>query len=391
MFQFPRFEYSKREVRRAGEIIAGDMQWTEESAPEARRAFLIANNWRDAHAFPMRSLRHSIIAYMGRSGIEGVTAARLKRMPAIRGKLRRVGLDLNQLQDLGGCRVILPAIADVQRLVAVIKRETRHELRREDDYIARPKQDGYRSHHMIFGFRGRYSPVHDGRRIELQVRTQLQHSWATTIEAVGLFRGEQLKNHQGSPDWLRFFELMSAEFAQAECCPVAEGCPDRLPRLAELRRLADSLGALRMLDSVGHGMRGTDLPLSPGYRPTHYLIRFDHATKMAHVTPQTRTMSATKSYDDAENVDIISGKETGNLVLVAVDKIELLKVAYPNYFGDVELFKAQLRRIISGKSAAEFVAAPRQPPPWLLPVQRGDLGWLRGGRFPKPRLGGKKD
>lgn len=64
--------------------------------------------------------------------------------------------------------------------------------------------------------------VHDGRRFEVQIRTQLQHAWATTVEAVGLFRGEQLKNHQGSAECLRFFELISGELAEAESCPVPE-------------------------------------------------------------------------------------------------------------------------------------------------------------------------
>jgi Region found in RelA / SpoT proteins len=88
-------------------------------------------------------------------------------------------------------------------------------LREEDDYIARPKPDGYRSHHLMFNFRDRRNAgIHDGRRIEVQLRTRLQHSWATAVEAVGLFRGEDLKGNQGNPKWLRLFTLMSAEFAE---------------------------------------------------------------------------------------------------------------------------------------------------------------------------------
>lgn len=44
---------------------------------------------------------------------------------------------------------------EVRALVVVLRDRSRHELRNEDDYIAAPKPDGYRSHHLMMGFRGR--------------------------------------------------------------------------------------------------------------------------------------------------------------------------------------------------------------------------------------------
>ena len=60
MSDFPRFEYGMRDIRRAGEVIAGDLRWSEESAPKIREAFQIANSWRNAHAYPMRSIRATL-------------------------------------------------------------------------------------------------------------------------------------------------------------------------------------------------------------------------------------------------------------------------------------------------------------------------------------------
>ena len=134
--RYPRSDYSNMDVKRAGEIIASNLPWTDDSAPTIREAFAIANNWRDAHAYPMRSVRFSAIYYMRKCGLDGITAARLKRMQAIRRKLGRLNkLSLDQLQDLGGCRVILPTISDVQTLVDVLKENIRHELRTESDYV----------------------------------------------------------------------------------------------------------------------------------------------------------------------------------------------------------------------------------------------------------------
>ena len=80
---FPQFEHDVRTVAAAGDLIAQELPWTGETRPDVVQAFLIANSWRDAHAYPMRSIRRKIIFLMGKNGIHGVSAARLKRMPAI--------------------------------------------------------------------------------------------------------------------------------------------------------------------------------------------------------------------------------------------------------------------------------------------------------------------
>jgi hypothetical protein len=142
--------------------------------------------------------------YIRNDELLGITAARLKRMQAIRKKLKRINLHLNQIQDLGGCRAILDSMTDVRTLVQAVRDRSRHNLRPEKDYIAAPKADGYRSHHLIVCFCGKGpAAVHNDRRIEIQVRTRLQHSWATAVEAVGLFRGEYLKGSQGDRRWRR--------------------------------------------------------------------------------------------------------------------------------------------------------------------------------------------
>ncbi|NGM20407.1 RelA/SpoT domain-containing protein [Roseomonas stagni] len=385
--------YSKREVARAGEVIASGLSWSPETEEVIRRAFLVAHSWRDSHAFPMRSIRHSVIHHMKEAGLDGLTGARLKRMPAIRGKLLRKKWNLAQLQDLGGCRAIMPDIRSVHALHDAIRVGIRHEVRHEDNYIAAPKDDGYRSHHLILKFTAKNSieEKFEGRRIELQIRTKLQHAWATTVEAVGLFRGESLKNHQGSLDWLRLFALISAEFAEAEASPLPPGALQKHERVAEIRRLEAELDALRLLDQIRIGMHGTDIPLGPAYRPTHFLIRFDHASQRASVEPHNIAKEAAKSYDNAEVLDSRKGANSQTVVLVEVDKIENLKAAYPNYFGDVHEFRRQLEQITRDGAATEYAVAPRQRTK-TPPAPYGDLSWLRGSRFGRApyRGGGRK-
>ena len=352
----------------------------------AKAAFVVVNNWRDSHAHPMRSIRQSVIQRMRREGIVGISAARLKRMKAIRAKLGRSKVELHKLQDVGGCRFILATIDDVHTLTANLRMHMPHTLRRETDYIASPKADGYRGQHLMYTYKGQKGrAMYDGRRIEVQIRTRLMHAWATTVEAVGLFRGEQLKNQVGSDQWLRLFALMSGEFAELEQCPVPPSVPMAAERRHEIRELAGALDAIQVLESVTYGFRGADVPLTADFTPTHYLIRYDHASRTVHVEPYRVRAAATRSYDIAEELDNRLGSDTQNVVLVEVDKIDNLKLAYPNYFGDVSLFKDHLRRITKGQSATEY-SRPEREAPKPDTRQRIDLSWLRKSHSAKPNL-----
>jgi hypothetical protein len=375
--EYPRFEYSMKDVKRAGEIIAGELPWNDQTAPQIRDAFQIANNWRDAHTYPMRSVRYSLMWFMRHHDLEGVTVARLKRMQAIRRKLRRIPHNLSQLQDLGGCRAILPSIADVRKLVGLLRDRSRHHLRAEDDYIATPKKDGYRSHHLMLLYRGRgAAAVHDDRRIEVQIRTRLQHSWATAVEAVGLFRGEDLKGNHGSGDWLRLFQLMSAEFAVAEGFQELPDAQPRHSRIAEIKDLDKRLDAANILQNMSYAVRWTDIAIAPNDKVRYYLIEFDNASKQVRVIPYFSPKSATLSYDNAESFDNKSGKDAKNIVLVEADKLDNLKAAYPNYFGDVQLFKTQLNNITKGKDVEEYTVKPQETVA-PRPRENPDLSWFK--------------
>jgi hypothetical protein len=384
---FPFLEFSNKEIGRAGNTIAGAIVWNRETESEIRHAFLVANNWRDSHAYPMASVRSQLIHYVHHLGIQGITAARLKRMQAIRRKLNRpnTNFKLNSLQDLGGCRVITMAISDIKTMVDVLVDRSRHELKTQNDYISNPKDDGYRSHHLIFIYNGKGdAESFSGRRIEVQVRTRLQHSWATAVESIGLFRGENLKGHDGDAEWLRFFQLMSSEFALAEKCPESKLMPSHKDRVREIIDLNKKLSALSTLDNLGHAVQGSHIPPDRRDRPRYYLISYDNLTMQVNVEPYTKPIEATQSYDFAEYLDNTTGNNTKNVVLVEADKIAGLKDAYPNYFGDAQLFKRQLGNIIAGRGVREYKIKPQSIAPSNLSVVP-DLSWFRRSRFPRPK------
>ena len=377
MADFPSFDYTMQQVVRAGDALRNDLVWSEGRREELLEVFCIANQWRDSHLYPMNRLRHEVIGKMRARNLPGITAARLKRMPSIRTKLRRISSKLNRIQDLGGCRAVLSSIADAGRLLDAYSSSPRHEFHSKKDYVAEPKLGGYRSHHLIYRYLGAGDDeVFTGRRIELQIRTRLQHSWATAVEAVGLLRREDMKAGEGNADWLRLFDLISAEFAMAEKCPEPPHLPPHKERAKEIRDLNKKLNALNTLENFRHAVNFVNLYAASLGSPQFYRIEYNHAEKTVAVLPHSRPIGGVKDYEDAEMRDSVSGDGNINTVFVEADKLEDIRAAYPNYFGDVQLFCHNLKAITDGRPAREYTMPPLESVP-RPPAELPDLSWFR--------------
>jgi hypothetical protein len=76
--------------------------------------------------------------------------------------------------------------------------------------------------------------------------------------------------------------------------------------------------------------------------------------------------------------------------LVEGVKLANLKRAYPNYFGDVQLFKMQLGELVGGGEVREFeVALQKRSIP--TPRERADPSWMfRRGLWTEPTPKRKK-
>ncbi len=206
--------HSKTQVRRAGDVLRawwahgtdsdqltllGDV-WRP-TREEVDRAYAVMDNYRAAHSYPLTKARMGLQSMCRTAGVQAEISQRLKRQKKILEKLQRhPHMSLSAMQDIAGCRAVL---ADVAALRAVQDRlrATERFVRDPDDYIERPKESGYRGVHVIVEY--------DERPVEIQLRTQLQHQWAYTVEKVGGTLRVDLKSGIGPPEVLRYFELVS--------------------------------------------------------------------------------------------------------------------------------------------------------------------------------------
>lgn len=266
----------------AGDLLKSVIPRDSFRTPEVLEAFSIANEWRERHLVAMRQIRAQLAATNRALETGGVTAARLKRMPAIRRKLRRLNHKLSEIQDLGGYRVILPTIEDVRRFSERLQQSDRHQLLDTNDYIHRPKKDGYRSLHLLLNHDDQRFPEQKGLRIELQVRTHLQHAWATAVEALGLYLRVNIKGGGGSESWRRLLMLMSCEFAESEGCPPVRSAPIGEERRREIVELDRQLGAQAKLDNLAYGFQVIERYVIDRFAK-YLLLRYDHEAKTIDV------------------------------------------------------------------------------------------------------------
>lgn len=346
-WEMPR--YSLRTVRRAGEILAfeehPDTGQLLGEKPDPRpvlrwlAAEAIFNNWRAAHAYPLNTFQVTLRGRAHRVDPDALTAQRLKRAPSMLAKLKRFpGMNLDRMQDIGGCRAIVSELGALEELTYQYQNSrSRHELVGQKDYVREPKDDGYRGIHLVYRYAGRgASAAYDGLRIEIQLRTKIQHAWATAVETVGLFQGEAFKAGEGNARWLEFFRLASEAFASLEIAPWPADRP--LEEIQEeLMPLVLELDVLRRLRGYSETLERAEVD---GIANS-YLLELDLQADRLQVRSFMKNEGerARAAYVEAE----ARMGASGDVVLVAVSDAAALQRAFPNYFADTRLFLDTLR------------------------------------------------
>lgn len=332
------------QIDKAGKHIS-DAEVRNDLRVDAARAIW---NWRAAHSYPLNALHMTLRNRTLGTDATALTAQRLKRFESILRKLSRRGtMQMSQMQDIGGCRAVVSNLQRLDMLRFLYQtRPLRHELVKERDYIADPKDDGYRSVHLMYRFRGNATSVPwDKLRIEIQLRTKLQHAWATCVETVDAFTGEDLKFGSGSSDWRRFFQVVGSVHARIEKTALIPGTPKTEDALLdEVRYLEERLqvvARLRDFAMITQHITGQQ----PGRRQDWYLVRMMPEEGKVYVTGYPIADFANAKRLLAEAEQRFEGTKN-QAALVRTDSLKELRKAYPNYFADTTHFTTILEKYL---------------------------------------------
>ncbi len=317
--------FSRKTVTRAGHILSGRIP--NASPMEYLDALDVLSNWRASHSYPINTFQATL-----RAKIKTITASptlvaqRLKRTPSI-----------------------MPSVPMVRKLHQSYKaneRRFQHTFGTFKDYISHPKEDGYRGLHQVFKYKNPTVPFYDGLQIELQIRTKLQHSWATAVETMSTFLNQGLKVGAGDEEYREYLKACSAAFCVLEKCAVVPGYDNCTLRdiVETLKKMERELAIIPKLQGFSVAAQNIDVSGNPN--AAYNLVILNILDRKVRVRPYSAMQldEATEAYTEAEKR--IQNGERLEVVLVSAGPIKSLKKAYPNYFLDTANFVQIVQKLM---------------------------------------------
>ena len=138
---------------------------------EYRRVAAQVHEKRTERELGVERSRLRLAEMLERAGVQAEVAGRPKHLYSIWKKMQGKGLDFAHVLDARALRVIVADAAACYLVLARVHERWRAVEGEFDDYIARPKPNGYQSLHTVV-------VADDGRALEVQIRTRAMHEHA---------------------------------------------------------------------------------------------------------------------------------------------------------------------------------------------------------------------
>ena len=329
---------TRTQVKKAGKVLKHKESHSEE---EVKSAEDVLTFWRILHGKVITDFHQIVQENAKNINKNAFVAQRIKRSPSIIAKLQRLSnIQLTTMQDIAGVRAVVDNIKEVRLLESNLKsNKFQHILVSEDDYLNNPKESGYRGIHLIYKYVDSEDSDSNGLSVEIQIRTKLQHAWATAVETMGTFLGTQLKFNQGQPKWLKYFALTSSAFSFIEKT-------NQVPKYTKLTEYETYEQALyefkynEIEDKLkAYSLVADFICTKIEEEKKFHIVTLDIPQKIVNIQSFTTDEFefANKLYTELERE---SSKEnySKQVVLVSTESIHELRDAFPNYFLDTREF-----------------------------------------------------
>jgi len=124
-----------------------------------------------AGSLRVERLRQQLADELAAQGVHATVQGRPEHIYSIVKKTRGKSLGFEQVYDIRALRIVVPTVPDCYAALSLVHTRLTPITEEFDDYIARPKPNGYQSLHTVVRDAG-------GRPIEVQIRTQAMHDHA---------------------------------------------------------------------------------------------------------------------------------------------------------------------------------------------------------------------
>lgn len=340
-------------IRKIGEKLREGIELTEEEKLEF-------DNFREAHNIIIKLF--TIELKKVNFSKQHLTASRNKRIETIISKLCRPEKPkLDRIHDIAGTRIIFENIKSLEDYIDILEntelvnfKEKINEDKNRYNYIKNPKSDGYRSIHKVFYYSSNipYSTLNEKRfnlenkKIELQLRTRLQHIWATAVEIYDIINKSNIKtgthNKLETKEGL-FFKKCSLVFEGIESNDV-EKIKININEIFRDKDLVEIYNRLKGIKNI----KNIQLPKTLGSDEVFILITDLNKGKTTFFTTdpiekndKQDTFLINASYRRLEEKNT---KGEYILLLLTLGDIKKLKNVYPNYFLNTNKFISILKK-----------------------------------------------
>ena len=194
-------------------------------------------------------------------------------------------------------------------------------------------------------------------RVEVQVRTKLQHLWSTAVEAAGVIYDSDFKTEKPleevsgrDREIRRFFTIVLSLFALEEGTSQVKGYRTTRESLVEQLKGVDQLDDL--LNDLSIADDGVFVPQDPSLADARgfYLLRFISDEQFLEIKNLGDGIGdAVAAYDGQENRTIEGPNDDfdhEDVVLAYAESIVQLKLAFPNYSAKVGEFLARVKEYV---------------------------------------------
>lgn len=200
---------SKNQLKTAGDRIrkrvTGDLELDGDKAAEDAA---LVKRWRSAHSGALTTTRIGLGAIvmreLKRDSQAGLVTQRLKRFESIVAKLVRDKSRLGEMEDIAGCRAVLPGLDTVTSVHRGLEGAQKLEIIQVRDYNDKPHMGGYRALHLWCR--------RDNFKVEVQLRTARQQRWAELVEEWDTLPGLDLKHERAPEPVLNYFRELADYF-----------------------------------------------------------------------------------------------------------------------------------------------------------------------------------
>lgn len=308
--------YSNSEYKKLGDRIRADIDNISDADYEMLQSL------RTSYKTPLSTIFNCIEQLAHKVDSNCVCTYRIKRIESIISKLIRFPeMQVNRAEDIAGCRCILSNERQVYELYnRILKKISKlpFEVKGKiNDYIATPKESGYKSIHLIVVVKG------DNRRVEIQLRSLEHHNWATLVEISDLLYGLKLKeNGKVSNEELFNLHLLLSKSVQSL-------------EPSEINFIADTIIKYGYIHKLGEVFAQNYIDVRKHWNSLR--VQSKHFFLIATGSNGIPEIHSFANFDDAENQYFemfISNKSNKNIVLTHLQRTNFAKIsiAYSNYF-----------------------------------------------------------